>query len=259
MLIYWNASPEIFSIGSFSLRWYGVLFASGFLIAFKVMEKMMIREKRSPEPIGDLLLFLMVGTVVGARLGHCLFYESEVYLKEPLRILYVWEGGLASHGGTVGCLIATAIFLKKHKEFKPLWLLDRLCIPIAITAAMIRLGNFFNSEILGKPTQGGWGVVFMRQDPIARHPAQLYESIIYATTFFAMTYAARNTQMFRKPGRSFGIFLCAIYGSRIFVEMIKENQVDFEQGMALNMGQWLSFPFVLAGLILIFRKVNQKA
>lgn len=262
MLIHWSVSPEILALGPIHLRWYGLLFASGFLIAFKVMERMMIREGQSPEPISDLLVYLMIGTVAGARLGHCLFYEPEIYLRDPLRILAVWEGGLASHGGTIGCLIAVSLFFRKYKYSK-LWFLDRLCIPIAITSGFIRLGNLMNSEILGKPTTPTadgkpWGVIFENVDKIPRHPGQVYESLWYFFTFFLMTGLARKTTMFKKPGMSFGIFLWMIFGSRIVLELFKENQVDFENGMSLNMGQWLSIPFVIAGSILIFRSFGLK-
>ncbi len=257
MIINWNASPEIFSIGPITLRWYGLLFALGFLIGFKIMENIFRREGKPTQDLDALLLYLIAGTTIGPRLGHFLFYEPEIYLRNPIRILYIWEGGLASHGGTIGNLISLWIFCKRY-GYDIRWLIDRISIPTALTSCFIRVGNLMNSEILGKPTDGSWGVVFRRFDQIPRHPAMLYESFCYFLTFMLMRYLYYKTDWPWYKGRMWGLFFVCIFGTRMLVELFKENQVGFEQGMTLNMGQLLSIPFVLFGLLLMYLSRNQK-
>ncbi|HEX4924365.1 MAG TPA: prolipoprotein diacylglyceryl transferase, partial [Bdellovibrionales bacterium] len=257
MIINWSASPEIVSIGPLTLRWYGLLFAAGFLIGFRFMDNIFRRERKNTEHLDALLLYLILGTTIGARLGHCLFYEPEVYLRDPIRILYIWEGGLASHGGTLGNLISMILFSRRY-GYDLRWLIDRLTIPIALTACFIRLGNLMNSEILGKPTGGDWGVVFARVDQIPRHPAMLYESFCYFLTFLLMRHLYYKTDWGLYKGKLWGLFFICIFGTRILVEYAKENQVAFEQGMFMNMGQLLSIPFVLFGAFLIYKSKDAK-
>lgn len=256
--IFWNVSPEIMKLGPFSLRWYGFLFALGFVLGYIILGKIFKDEKRPQSDIEQLSLYVIAGTVIGARLGHCLFYDPVYYLSHPIEIIKVWEGGLASHGAAIGILIAIYLVSKKLKSASMLWILDRLVIVVALGGALIRLGNLFNSEIIGKAADVPWAFVFARVDDIPRHPAQLYESIFYFTSFFILYFVYYKTQKKFKEGFLFGLFLILIFGFRFIVEFVKENQSAFEQGLFLNMGQLLSIPFVLAGLYFIYRKSNLK-
>ncbi|MCF8266602.1 MAG: prolipoprotein diacylglyceryl transferase [Ignavibacteriales bacterium] len=260
-VINWNISPEIFSIGFITVRWYGILFAAGFLAGYQIMTKIFRWESKNPEDVNDLLWFVIIGTVVGARLGHCLFYNPEYYLTNPLEIIKVWNGGLASHGAAIGILSAVWYYSKKKKNQSYLWVMDRVVITAALGGALIRLGNLFNSEIIGTPTDLPWGFVFERVDDVVRHPAQLYESIAYFIVF-GIIYKLYLTKKERTPqGTIFGLFLILVFSFRFFVEFIKENQTYFEEGLLLNMGQLLSIPLVLLGFYLLFRKnisTNQK-
>jgi phosphatidylglycerol:prolipoprotein diacylglycerol transferase len=249
----WNVSPELLKIGPVVFRWYGVLFASSFAMGFHLTKHMFIREKRPLIYVDYLIFYMMVGTIIGARLGHTLFYEPEIYLADPIRILYIWEGGLASHGAAIGIFTALYLFTLRHKDFKFLWVTDRLCIGVAIAGFMIRLGNFFNSEILGKPTGGNWGVIFSRVDMVPRHPAQLYEAFSYLLIFFFLYHLYWRTRWYRFSGFIFGWFLILVFGVRFVLEFFKENQVPFEASLPLNLGQLLSIPLVTAGAILVFR------
>jgi len=251
-MINWDVSPLIFEIGFLKLRWYGLFFALSFVIGYQIVEKVFKREGKPLKDLESLTMTMVLSTIIGARLGHCLFYSPEYYLANPLKILMVWEGGLASHGGTIGILIGLWLFTRKRKNFDYMWLLDRIAWPTALSASLIRMGNLFNSEILGRATDVSWAFVFQRIDLIPRHPAQLYESISYFVIFIIMTlmYLKKGSKI--KPGRLLGVFLTLVFSARFFIEFIKENQVGFEQSMTLNMGQLLSIPFVLAGLYLLF-------
>jgi len=186
-MIHWGPSPEIFTIGPFSPRWYGLFFAIGFVVAYQILRKNVFeKEGRPVEDLDKLFLYTVVGTVVGARLGHCLFYEPAYYLTHPLKILMIWQGGLASHGGTIGVLISSYLFIKKHPQYGWWWIVDRMCLVIGFVAGMIRLGNFMNSEIYGKPTDVPWAIIFERVDQLPRHPTQLYESLSYFLIFVGL-------------------------------------------------------------------------
>lgn len=253
----WDTSPEIVRFGWFSLRYYGLLFAIGFIVGYSIMKKIFLEEGKNEEDLSSLLFHLMLGTIIGARLGHTLFYEPGYYLRNPIEILKVWQGGLASHGGTIGVLLATWLYKRKHPDQGYLWLADRLSIGVAFTAGCIRLGNFFNSEILGKPSDVPWAIIFARYDQVPRHPAMLYESLAYFLLFFLLWGLYRLKGASIAPGRLLGILLSWVFTSRIFIEFFKENQVAFEDQMVLNMGQLLSIPFVIIGIILatgIYRK-----
>ncbi|HCY75849.1 MAG TPA: prolipoprotein diacylglyceryl transferase [Ignavibacteriales bacterium] len=255
--IFWNVSPEIVKLGPFSLRWYGLLFALGFVFGYLILTKFYKLEKKPQADLEQLSIYVILGTVIGARLGHCLFYDPVFYLSHPIEIIKVWEGGLASHGAAIGILISIYLITKKQKDKTMLWILDRLVIVVALAAVLIRLGNLFNSEIIGKAADVPWAFIFARVDNVPRHPAQLYESIFYLISFITLYFTYMKTQKKLKQGYLFGLFLVLIFGFRFLVEFVKENQSAFEQGLALNMGQILSIPFVLAGLYFIFRKQNE--
>jgi prolipoprotein diacylglyceryl transferase len=253
-LIYWDVSPEIFSIGPITIRWYGLLFAMSFIVGYQIMMVIFKRENRSEHDLNDLVWYMILGTVIGARLGHCFFYNPDYYLAHPLEIIQVWKGGLASHGAAIGILTALYLFVSKKKNFSFLWIVDRIVITVALSGFFIRMGNLFNSEIIGKPTNGKWGVVFVSVDNIPRHPAQFYESVAYLLIFIFLLslYFKLNAKF--KNGLLTGLFLILIFGFRFFVEFFKEIQSMFEQSMFLNMGQLLSIPFVIIGIFLLIRK-----
>jgi phosphatidylglycerol---prolipoprotein diacylglyceryl transferase len=249
----WNVSPEIISFGGFGLRWYSLLFLAGFLIGYKITFQIFKKEKINLSYVEPLFTYMFLGTLLGARLGHILFYEPEVFIEEPLRVLKVWEGGLASHGGVIGIVISLYIFSRRYKIPGYLWLLDRLAIPSALAAALIRVGNFFNSEILGRPTDVPWAITFAKIDDVPRHPAQLYEAICYFVVFGLLVFFYKKANFRKAHGFFMGLLLVMIFGFRFFVEFLKEHQVDFEKSLPLDMGQLLSIPFVLVGIFLIWR------
>jgi prolipoprotein diacylglyceryl transferase len=255
-IIYWNASPEIIRLGPISLRWYGLLFALGFVIGYLIMQQIFIRENKSQKDLDALTIAMILGTVIGARLGHCLFYEPSYYLAHPEKILYVWEGGLASHGGALGILIALYFYLRKRTHIKFMWLADRLVIVTALAGAFIRLGNFFNSEIYGAPANLPWAVVFSRVDSIPRHPSQIYEAFAYFLIFIFLYVLYKKYYLKLKEGFLLGLFFVTLFGFRFIVEFLKAPQVAFEMQMPLNMGQLLSIPFILAGIYFLARKAK---
>lgn len=356
--IIWNASPEIFTLPipfidkELTLRWYGLFFALGFLISQQILYYIFKKEGKPEKDVDTLTIYMVVATIIGARLGHVLFYEPEKYLANPLDILKVWEGGLASHGGAIGILIALWLYSRKKKPGQNyLQTLDRIVILVALTGALIRFGNLMNSEIIGKPTESAYGIVFARnvtevlkndgsiknvqyikndslpakgglqpikillefeknesgdfttynrylrgpvednlnsnpyvqehivqagpltykltQDEtgtfygiidtyaIPRHPGQLYESLS-CVVLFAFLLLLWFTYKEKLPeGRSFGIFLIVCFGMRIVWELFKENQVEFENTLPLNMGQILSIPLVLAGFYFLIRSYRK--
>lgn len=251
--INWNVDPDIVSFWGLTIRYYGLLFASSFLFGYIIMQKIFKKEGLSIELLDKLTVYMAVGTVVGARLGHCLFYQPDYYLSHPWEILKIWHGGLASHGAAIGILIALYYFSKKNK--KPyLWILDRIVIVVALAGFFIRMGNLMNSEIYGIETSLPWGFIFVRDGQIVpKHPTQIYEALSYLLIFVLLysIYIKKGVKV--KQGLFFSIFLILLFTVRFFIEFIKEDQVGFEQGMSLNMGQWLSIPFVLIGIFLLFR------
>ncbi len=260
--IVWDVSPNIFSIpddiaiiGGFSLRWYGLLFAMSFIVGYVLMQKIFSNEGISTKVLDELSTYMIVLTIVGARIGHCLFYEPDYYLSHPLEILKIWEGGLASHGAGIGIVAGLYIFARKNK--KPfLWVMDRVVIIVALAAFFIRTGNLMNSEIFGNITTMPWGFQFVRYYNVAmttdpRHPTQIYEALSYLGIFFFLYNYYWSRKGFVRPGMIFGYFLVLVFGIRFFIEFLKVPQVGFEESMTLNMGQLLSIPFVLAGAALI--------
>ncbi len=252
-MIEWNINPELFSVGIFSIRWYGLLFAMSFFIGFQIMTWIFKIEKKSEKDLNDLVWYMILGTVIGARLGHCLFYSPMYYLSNPLEILAIWHGGLASHGAAIGILTAMYYYTKNRKGISYLWIFDRVVVTVALAAVFIRMGNLFNSEIYGKPTSGNWGFIFTAVDNIPRHPTQIYEAVAYLVIFIFLfvLYKKHTTKI--KEGLLFGYFLVGIFGFRIFVEYFKENQEAFESALPMNMGQILSIPLVILGVYLILR------
>jgi prolipoprotein diacylglyceryl transferase len=248
----WNVDPEIFEVGPIAPRWYGLLFASGFALGYLILLQIYRNEKRSEENLTSLFLYILLGTIVGARLGHVLFYQPDYYLARPWEILMVWQGGLASHGGFIGVLVAIYLYLQKYRDMSFLELGDRLVVASLPAASLIRIGNFFNSEILGVPTSLPWAIIFVRVDNIPRHPAMLYEALAYAFVFAALYSAYWKTEIIKIPGRILGAGFVACFTARFLIEFIKEEQVPFEQSMRLNLGQLLSIPFILTGLVLLY-------
>ena len=256
--ITWNLNPEIFSLGSFAVRWYGLLFALGFVFGYIIMTKIFKIEKIPQKILDTLTTYMVVGTVVGARLGHCLFYEPAYYLSNPIRILKVWEGGLASHGAAIGIIIALIIFSRKEKKAF-LWTMDRVVIVVALAGFFIRMGNLMNSEIYGIETTLPWGFIFARWgETVPKHPTQIYEALSYLLIFVLLwpIYLKKTTQL--KHGFIFGVFLILLFTVRFFIEFIKEPQVGFEETMMLNMGQILSLPFIVLGIYMLYYSSQQK-
>ncbi len=252
-MIIWDVSPEIFSIGPFAVRWYGLLFASSFLMGFFIIQWVFKQENKPEKDLDELLFYMIIGTLLGARLGHCIFYDPVYYFSSPVRILKVWEGGLASHGGAIGIFLALYIYARRKPDQEYLWLLDRIAIIVALSGFFIRLGNLFNSEIIGKPASVAWAFIFTRVDMIPRHPSQLYESLAYLLIFFLLIKIYLIKQDKTTPGLLLGTFLVNVFTFRFFVEFLKENQSGFEAGMPINMGQILSIPLILFGIIILIR------
>lgn len=265
MLAYitWTADPAIFEIFGREVRWYGLFFAIGFLIGYKMIEYMFKKEQVPSAWADKLFIYVIIATVIGARLGHCLFYDFESYMKDPIEILKIWKGGLASHGGAIGIIIGIWLYSRNITKKSMLWAFDRLVVPTALVGAMIRLGNLMNHEIYGYPTDLPWAFKFITNihayqagaEPIfsePSHPTQIYEASVYLLTFLLLSYMYWKTNAKSRQGLIFGVFLVCVFLFRFFVEFIKQDQEAFEQGMLLNMGQLLSIPFVIGGIVLIY-------
>ena len=258
----WDTSPVAFtlSLGNFHypVYWYGLLFASTFVYGILIFRWMHRREGRPVDEVYDLVLWVIGGTVLGARLGHILFYQPGYYFTHPWKILAVWEGGLASHGAVVGILTGVWLYSKRATDQSFLWVCDRIGMTVPFSGCLIRLGNFFNSEILGHPADLSWAVVFARIDALPRHPVQLYESLSYLLIFlFQLRYYLRRGDA-GPDGYLFGRFFALVFWARFFLEFFKEGQADFEAGWALTMGQWLSLPAVALGVYLIRRALSSE-
>ena len=255
LIVHWNVDPAILRIGGFELRWYSLLFVAGFVLGWFIFQGFFRREKISEKLLDPLLYTLLICTIVGARLGHCLFYQPDYYLGSWAgfwEIFMPWKGGLASHGGTIALLLGMWWFARKYgrkEDFDFVWILDHLAIAVAFAAFFIRLGNLFNSEIYGGPTDLPWGFVYERNgETVPKHPTQLYEGLTYLLLGFVLyaLYHWRLDKMYR--GSFVGLFLVVCFGSRFLIEFVKNPQVEFEESMLLNMGQLLSIPFVLLGI-----------
>ena len=269
--INWNPNPELFNLfGSLPIRYYGLLWVVGIALAYVIVHRQYRDRKIDEKTFEPLFFYCFFGILIGARSGHCLFYQPDYYLNHfwemilPVKFLpdggWKWTGyeGLASHGGTLGLIIALWMYCRKTKMHY-MDVLDMIAVATPITACFIRLANLMNSEIIGQPTDVPWAFVFERVDMLPRHPAQLYEAIAYFIFFLGMVYLYKRGQQKREKaslpyhrGFFFGLCLTEIFVFRFFIEFLKEDQVDFERTMALNMGQWLSIPFILIGVYFMF-------
>ena len=256
LAVVWDFDPTFINIGGFEIRWYSLTWVAALLFGGWLFSYFCKREGK-PNKVSDVtFMYIALGTILGARLGHCLFYEPEVYLREPLKIITgIRDGGLASHGAAIG--IVLGIWLSSRKNHVPvLWTADRLGIIAPMSGAMIRFGNLFNSEIFGHETDLPWGFQFIRSDkwnedfaPNACHPTQIYEALCYIVCFVILFVLYRYTKVAQRKGFIFGAAMVGIFLSRFIIEFVKNNQETFEDGMMFNMGQWLSVPFIVAGII----------
>lgn len=274
----WNVTSELID-GWATPNKYGLLFVTGLFIGFFVIKRMFAKEEIPEKVLDQLLVYVIVSTIVGARLGHVLFYgpyfdgvNSEGYFERgyfshPLDILKVWEGGLASHGAAILILIALYIFSKKVSHKPYIWILDRIAAPIAIAGMFIRLGNLVNHEIIGDPTDMPWGFRFNQAGDeyliegvqVFRHPAQLYEAIFYLLTFALLMYMYWKTNAKNKPGVLFGTFMIVLWTGRFLVEFVKVGQASHDATLPLKTGQLLSIPLILAGVFILYRGLKSKA
>lgn len=260
--ITWDVSPVLFEIGNFKIQWYGLLFICAFIFGYSVLNRVFNYEKVPSDYLTDLATYVFIGVLVGARLGHCLFYEPSYYLAHPvemfLPIIETEQGwkftgyrGLASHGGAVGILLMIALYSKKTK-LSYLWTLDRLVIVVALAGLFIRTGNLMNSEIYGVETSMPWGFVFVRDgQTVPKHPTQIYEAICYLLIAAGLYGYYRHKKAKITPGIMLGMFLTVLFLARFVIEFLKEDQEAWEASMTLNMGQVLSLPFIVAGIVLI--------
>jgi prolipoprotein diacylglyceryl transferase len=257
--IVWNVDPTLFHLGPMQIRYYGLLWATGLVLCYIMFQRFFKEENLSEELLDRLTLYVVLGTIIGARLGHCLFYEPAYYLSNPIDILKIWEGGLASHGCAIGIVASLFLFKKYGKSNLSMWwLLDRIGIVVAITGALVRIGNLMNSEIYGTVTSLPWGFVFTREgETLPKHPTQLYEALAYLALFGLLCFLYYKKHVQRKPGVLFGIFLIILFLARFLIEFIKNPQTEFENSMILNMGQLLSIPFILAGIYIIYYAIKQ--
>lgn len=272
MYITWDVNPELFSLFGREIRWYGLLWVIGLIVAVYIVQRIFDKEKLPQKWFDSLFVYMMLGIILGARLGHCLFYEPAYYLANPIEILKIWEGGLASHGGVIGIIIAVWLYSKKVTKKSMLWTFDRVIVPTGFTAALIRLGNLMNHEIYGGVTDQPWGFRFIENinawkagaPPIfsePSHPTQIYEAIIYFIVFFVTMYLFWKTDAKKKQGLILGIAMIMIFLSRFFIEYIKKVQVDSEllmrENTGLILGQWLSIPFIFWGIWLIWNAMRK--
>jgi len=272
--ITWNTDPALFHLGPLTVRWYGLLWAVGIWLTLLITQKIFKHEKLPEAWVDKLFIYTVVGAIVGARLGHCFFYEWQLlaepvtflgitfnygnhYLSHPWELLYIWRGGLASHGGAIGILIAMILFNKNVSKKGINWIFDRLLIGVTLCGASIRLGNLMNSEIYGDVTSLPWGFIFLRTgETQPMHPTQIYEMLYCLITFAVMWWMYWKKEAYKKNGLLFGVFLIGVFGSRFLLEFIKINQEAFESNMSLNMGQWLSLPFIIWGIGLLIRSTK---
>jgi prolipoprotein diacylglyceryl transferase len=257
LIVTWDVNPEIFRIGSFAVRWYGLLFASSFLFGYIIMNRIFKNENLGQEVLDRLTVYMAIGVILGARLGHCIFYEPKYYLSHPLEILAIWHGGLASHGAAIGILLALWYFVRKEKK-EYTWVIDRIAIVVALSGFFIRMGNLMNSEIYGVETTVPWGFVFLRNgETVPKHPTQIYEGLAYLLIFFLLYGIYWRKKGEHIQGTLISLILILVFTARFFIEFLKEDQVAFEATMKLNMGQLLSIPFIIAGFIWLYISLKQ--
>ena len=290
--ITWNVDPILIHIGDGGIRWYGLLWALGIYLCYLMQVKIYKHEHCPADWVDKLFIWMVLGVIIGARLGHCWFYEwydvtnptlarycqmmnistnpiqifgwtinyRNPYIEHPLLLLKIWEGGLASHGGAIGLMIAAILLNKKEFSKYPqyqtswIWILDRLCIGVCFTATLIRLGNLMNSEIYGGPTNMPWGFIFVRDgQTVPCHPTQIYEMLYCIVAMIVTQVMYWKFKAYRREGLLLGVFFEIVFVTRFGLEFIKNDQEAFEANHLLNMGQWLSIPFILLGLYLIIR------
>jgi prolipoprotein diacylglyceryl transferase len=261
--VYWDVNPEFFTLGPVHLRYYSILMVGGFIVAAALVRYMFRREGLPAGLFDRFAVSVFVGTLIGLRLGHCLFYQPEMFLESPLEVFlpvrfspkleFIGYQGLASHGGAIGILIGVWWWCRKAKR-NYLWALERVVIVVPLVGGLVRLGNLFNSEIYGTETSLPWGFIFaLRHEILPHHPTQIYEALVYFMLFFLMWFLYTKKFVKMKRGMAFGLFLILLFGMRFVIEFIKEPQVEFEMTMALNMGQLMSLPFVIVGVVMLLR------
>ena len=267
----WNPSPEIFKIGSFAIRYYSLMFVIAFMLGLYLMKKIYINDKIPIEKLDSLFIYTIIATLVGARIGHFLFYEPEILFRKPLEVLlpfrfspkfeFTGYAGLASHGAAIGIIVAMYFYSKNVLKKPILFILDRVTIPVAAAGVFIRLGNLMNSEIIGKPTNSDYGFIFRRLgEDFPRHPTQIYEAVGYLVVFLILWYVYWKTDKMKKLGYLFGLFFTLLWSVRFFVEFFKEKQVEGGENwmFGLNTGQVLSIPLIIIGLYFMFRKTKDE-
>lgn len=265
----WNPSPILFKLGPIAIRYYSLMFILAFMLGLYLMKKIFINEKISLEKLDSLFIYSVVSILIGARLGHFLFYDPQFLIEKPLEVIlpvrfspkfeFTGFAGLASHGAAIGVIIAMYLFSKKVLKKPLLFILDRIVVPVALGAMFVRLGNLMNSEIIGKPTNSNYGFVFKRLgEDFPRHPAQLYEAVCYLVIFVILWYVYWKTNKKQKLGYLFGLFFVLLWSVRFVIEFFKEAQVEGREDwvLGLNTGQVLSIPLVLVGLYFMFRKTK---
>jgi len=264
----WDPNIEIFKIGSFAIRYYSLMFVIAFVLGLQIMKKIYNKEGVSQDKLDSLFIYTVIATLLGARIGHFLFYDTSFLLSHPLEVLlpvkfnpfqFTGYQGLASHGAAIGIIIAMYFYAKKVIHKPMLWILDRIVIPVASGAIFVRIGNLMNSEIIGKPTNSDYGFIFKQLgEDFPRHPTQLYEAFGYLITFAVLWYVYWKTDKKEKLGYIFGLFMVFLWSVRLIVEFFKEAQVDQRGDWELNTGQLLSIPMILVGFYFMFR-TNKKA
>lgn len=263
----WNPSPELFKIGSFAIRYYSLMFVIAFMLGLHLMKKIFINDKIPLEKLDTMFIYVVVATLLGARIGHFLFYDPKFLFERPLEVFLPFRfspkfqftgfAGLASHGATIGIITAMYFFSKKVLKKPLLFILDRITIPVAAGAVFVRLGNLMNSEIIGKPTHSNYGFIFRKLgEDFPRHPAQLYESVAYLLIFIVLWFVYWKTNKKEKLGYIFGLFFVLLWTVRFIVEFFKEAQVEERAAWALNTGQLLSIPLIIVGLYFMFKKTK---
>lgn len=258
LAILWDVEPELVHLGPLSVRYYGLCWAVGILLGYWLLNVFAKREGIPTRVVDKMALYSVLGVIIGARLGHCYFYEPAYFLAHPLEVLKIWDGGLSSHGGIIGVLIGMWVLCHQEKV-SMLWVMDHVAIPVALIATFIRLGNLFNSEIYGHATALPWGFIFARNgETLPKHPTQIYEALSYFLGFVVMLLVYfRIPGVRQKRGLIFSALMVYMFAMRFLIEFIKEDQEAFESGMVLNMGQWLSVPFFLVGVWLLARAIRR--
>lgn len=273
--IVWDVNPVAFSLGPLDVRWYGLFWAIGIYLCYLVQVALYKRDMCPQDWPDKIFTYMVVGVIVGARLGHCWFYEWHLakepieflgmtfnyrnpYIENPIELLKIWQGGLASHGGAIGLILAAILLDKKHFHQGLPWIFDRLVIGVAITGALIRLGNLMNSEIYGGPTDMPWGFIFVRDhQTVPCHPTQIYEIIYCVVAGVVSAWMYYKTKAARRPGLIFGVWLEIVFFTRFVLEFIKNDQEAFEGNFLLNMGQVLSIPFIIWGIYLMIMALKR--